>query len=157
MATSPGSKAHRVVRLLAALFVGTAIGSAAFTLAYAELPAYLGTDPLTCTNCHVMQREYDAWAAGAHANVATCSDCHVPHDNLVHKLVVKAEDGVLHGTKFTFNTYPTNIVIRDSSLAIANQACLECHAELTDSMYQAMGADETITCTKCHSGIGHDD
>jgi cytochrome c nitrite reductase small subunit len=157
MATPPRSQAYHVVRLLAALFVGTAIGSALFAMSYAEIPSYFGNDPLTCTNCHVMDREYDAWRAGPHAHVATCNDCHLPHDNVVHKYLVKAEDGVLHGAKFTFNNYPTNIVIRDSSLAVANQACLACHAELTDSMFQAMGADETITCTKCHSGIGHDD
>jgi cytochrome c nitrite reductase small subunit len=152
------SKTAFIARLLAAVFVGTAIGAVGFAVVYSEAPAYLGSDPLTCTNCHVMQAEYDAWKAGGHANVATCNDCHLPHDSIVSKYLVKAEDGVIHGTKFTTGDYPTNIVIRESSLAIANQACLSCHANMTQQMFWTMGTDETeVTCTRCHSGIGHDD
>jgi cytochrome c nitrite reductase small subunit len=158
MAASKLTRSALVARLLAAVFAGTAIGAAGFAAFYAEMPAYFGSDPLTCTNCHVMQPEYDAWKAGGHAHVATCNDCHLPHDSVVSKYLVKAEDGVLHGAKFTFGNYPTNIVIRDSSLAVTNQACLSCHADMTQQMFWAMGTDESeVTCTRCHGGIGHDD
>ncbi|MDR1808177.1 MAG: cytochrome c nitrite reductase small subunit [Propionibacteriaceae bacterium] len=148
--------AGTVARLLAAFCLGTAAGVAGFTLYYADAAAYLGSDPATCTNCHVMQPVYDAWTHGPHARVATCNDCHLPHDNIVHKYYVKAEDGFLHVSKFTLGLYPENIRIRQSSLAVTNQACLSCHADLTDSMFQAMGAGEEITCTRCHSTVGHD-
>jgi cytochrome c nitrite reductase small subunit len=147
-----------VVRLVAAVFVGAAIGAAGFGLQYSKATSYLGSDPLTCVNCHVMQKEYDAWSRGPHANVATCVDCHVPQDSVVSKYLVKLEDGWLHGKAFTLGDYPANITIRDSSLEVANASCRTCHGNLTDSMFYAMGTDETeITCVRCHEGIGHSD
>ncbi|MDR1808576.1 MAG: cytochrome c nitrite reductase small subunit [Propionibacteriaceae bacterium] len=149
--------AGKVVRFLAALFAGTAIGVTGYTVIYSDAASYLGSDPATCANCHVMQPYYDAWSRGAHHSTATCNDCHLPHDNILHKYAVKAEDGVLHSTKFTLGTYPTVIVARQSSLDVVNQACLSCHADITDQIFQArMGTGEDITCTRCHSAVGHD-
>jgi cytochrome c nitrite reductase small subunit len=157
MATTGRSPALTALRVVAAAFVGVAVGVTVYTAGYSELTSYLGEDPVTCTNCHVMQAEYDAWMAGSHANVATCNDCHVPHDSLIQKYTYKAYDGIRHATAFTFGTYPENIVIADNSLRVTNNACLTCHANITDQMYVGLPAGETISCVRCHAGVGHDD
>jgi len=155
-AVQPASSLRRVVTIVAAALVGLVIGIAAFGVRYSELPSYFSSDPKNCTNCHVMQPQYDAWARGPHRNVATCDDCHLPHDNIIDKYRVQLTDGLLHGYKYTTDSYPTNIVIRDSSLAVANQACLSCHGMMTSSIHTPLKVGETITCTHCHTNVGHD-
>lgn len=155
-AKKPATGLRRVLAILAAALCGCAIGVGVFGVGYSELPSYMGTDPQTCTNCHVMQDNYDAWRNGPHARVATCKDCHLPHDNAIAQLAVELEDGVIHGYKFTFNKYPTNIVIRESSLETVNGACLSCHDVLTTQIRYIMGAEDDFTCTHCHEHIGHD-
>ena len=155
-ASKQKSTAGKLVRFLAAALVGIAIGMVAFGVSYAEVPSYFGSDPKTCTNCHVMQPQYNAWRVGGHADRATCNDCHLPHGSFLEKYLVKAEDGMLHGAKFTTGDFGVNIQIRDSSLAVTNQACLSCHSEMTEQLFITMGTDTSeITCSRCHSGVGH--
>lgn len=140
----------------AAVFVlGSLVGVSLFTLIYAKGYSYLGSDPRACVNCHVMEPQYAAWKAGSHAGVATCNDCHTPHDNIVHKYLVKAEHGINHGAKFTTGWYPEHIQIRESSRKVTNEACLYCHSDLTSDMHVTYGSDQ-IQCTHCHSGVGHE-
>lgn len=134
--------------------VGSLIGVGLFTFIYAKGISYLFNDPATCANCHVMERHYDAWIAGSHSNVATCNDCHAPHDNIVHKYVVKADNGFWHGLKFTTGQYPENIEIRESNRTVTNEACLYCHADFTSDIRMTAGSDQ-INCTRCHSDVGH--
>jgi cytochrome c nitrite reductase small subunit len=148
---------RRGLWLAAALCAGAAIGISAFTVTYAGATSYLGSDPETCTNCHVMEKQYDAWRVGSHAQEATCNDCHLPHTTTLDKYLVKAEDGVIHSTKFTTGDYPENIRIRDKSRQVTNQACLYCHADMTNDLFYAMGADADLDCTRCHANVGHDE
>jgi cytochrome c nitrite reductase small subunit len=139
------------------VLVGMVIGVGVFGVGYSELPSYFSSDPRNCTNCHVMQTQYDDWSHGPHKNVATCDDCHLPHDSVVDKYRVQAEDGMIHGYKFTTGDYPNTIVIRASSLQVVNQACLYCHGTMTSTIHVGLRAGETITCTHCHENVGHDD
>lgn len=138
---------------VAAVLSGMLIGMGGFTIAYSDAVSYLGGDPVTCANCHAMNDHYKDWSKGSHARVATCNDCHLPHDDVVGKYLVKAEDGVLHSMKFTLGNYPENIVIRESSLRVANRACLACHGDITTQMRSVAGGD--VSCIRCHSGVGH--
>ena len=143
------------VLMAAAVFVvGSLIGVGLFTFVYARGYSYLGNDPTTCINCHVMERQYNGWLAGSHAGVATCNDCHAPHDNIVSKYYVKAENGFWHGLKFTTGWYPENIEIRESNRAVTNEACLHCHGDLTSDMRMTAG-DTQVNCTRCHTDVGH--
>ena len=154
---TPSYGLRRVLAALAAALTGCAIGMAVFGVGYSKMPSYLGSDPLTCANCHVMQDTYDSWSHGPHAKVATCNDCHLPHEGVVEKYLVKLEDGALHGYKFTTGDYPTNIVIRESSRAIVNKACLSCHDVMTMQLRATLTSTaKTIDCTRCHSTTGHD-
>lgn len=146
-----------VAAVMAVFAVGAFIGLAFYTFVYAKGFSYLSTDPAACINCHIMDEEYDAWLAGPHANAATCSDCHLPHDNIVNKYYVKAENGFMHGLKFTTGWHPENIEIREVSLNVTNDACIYCHGDFTEDIrHQGAGAaDEELSCVRCHSGVGH--
>ena len=144
----------RLLIAAAVFVVGSLIGVGLFTFVYARGISYLGNDPASCVNCHVMERQYDAWMAGSHSNVATCNDCHAPHDNLLNKYLVKADNGFWHGLKFTTGWYPENIEIRDSNRAVTNEACLYCHAEFTSDMRRTAGSAQ-VNCTRCHVNVGH--
>ena len=144
----------RLLIAAAVFVVGSLIGVGLFTFVYARGISYLGNDPASCVNCHVMERQYDAWMAGSHSNVATCNDCHAPHDNLLNKYLVKADNGFWHGLKFTTGWYPENIEIRDSNRAVTNEACLYCHAEFTSDMRMTAGSEQ-VNCTRCHVNVGH--
>ena len=160
-AKKPGLGLRRVLSVLAAVFCGSAIGAGIFGVNYSHLPSYLGSDPQTCANCHVMQEYYDAWSNGPHAEAATCNDCHLPaQGGLLAQYAVKLEDGFLHGYAFTVGTVPDNIVIRESSLAVVNSACLSCHDVMTSEIRADVAGSEvdrtTVTCSRCHSTTGHD-
>lgn len=144
----------RLLVAAAVFVVGSLIGVGLFTFIYARGVSYLGNDPATCLNCHVMEPQYDAWIAGTHANVATCNDCHAPHDNILSKYYVKAENGFWHGLRFTTGWYPENIEIRESNRVVTNDACLYCHAEFTSDMRLTAGSDQ-VNCTRCHADVGH--
>ena len=96
-----------------ALLVGIATGLAAYTFIYAKGYSYLTNDPAACTNCHVMQAQYDAWMKSSHHSAATCNDCHTPH-NIVGKYAVKANNGFWHSFYFTTGRYPDVIESQNS-------------------------------------------
>ncbi len=73
-----------------------------------DFTAYLGNNPTTCNNCHVMDNVYESWFHGGHKQWATCSECHTPHA-LIPKYIVKAESGYHHVTAFLFGKIPPAI------------------------------------------------
>lgn len=154
----PRTRTTRFALLSIVVFIiGAMIGLAVYTFVYAKGSSYLSSDPQACINCHIMEDQYDGWIAGVHANTATCSDCHLPHDNVIHKYFVKGENGFMHALKFTTGWHPENIEARPVSLAITNQACLSCHAELTEDIRHPGTSEsgEVFDCVRCHSGVGH--
>lgn len=146
-----------VLLVLASLLVGAVIGLAAYTFVFAKGFSYFSSNSESCANCHVMQPYYDSWLAGPHQPFATCGDCHTPHDNIVHKYYVKAENGFHHALKFTTGNFPENIEARQVTQNITNQACLYCHADITNDIRHPGSADpeEILDCTRCHSNVGH--
>lgn len=140
---------------LAAL-TGVVLGVGLYTFAYAGIPSYFGNDPKTCAGCHAMTEQYEGWLRGSHHDVATCNDCHAPHDNLVHKYVNKGENGFMHSLKFTLQNYPENIQIRDHNRRVTEAACVYCHGELVDQISNSsVHKGDTLSCIRCHDGVGH--
>ena len=76
------------VNVLIAVFIGIF----AYTMYVSNAVSYLSDDPKTCVNCHVMRPEFATWQHSSHREVATCNDCHVPHDNVISKYYFKAKD-----------------------------------------------------------------
>lgn len=129
------------------------IGMALFTFVRAEGSSYLSDDPAACANCHVMREQYEAWHHSSHARVATCNDCHSPHENVVSKFVAKGFNGFNHSFAFTFNTYEEVITITEYNEDIVNNSCLYCHQDFVSAI--APDHHDAPNCTTCHAGIGH--
>ena len=59
---------------------GLGLGVGGYTFLYAKGWSYFTNDPAACANCHVMREHYNAWIKSSHRAVATCNDCHTPHN-----------------------------------------------------------------------------
>lgn len=159
----------------AATFVGVAGGLGLYTFGMARGYSYLTNDPGACANCHIMAEHFGAWMKASHRAVATCNDCHTPH-NLVGKYVVKARNGFWHSFYFTTGRYPDPLRITEGNRVVTEQACRYCHSEITDAIDHAPAhavptanaatappargvmarADvEPISCVRCHRYVGH--
>lgn len=136
--------------------IGAFIGVCAFTFHTARGASYLSNDPAACLNCHIMREQHDSWQKSSHHAVATCNDCHVPHDFL-GKYWTKAEHGARHSWGFTFQNFHEPIQIKTSSLAAVQGNCMRCHTELTREIAygSAIHSSETTDCVRCHQAVGH--
>ena len=150
MQTSRGFTLLPVPLTIAAALAGLALGMAAFAFDYAKGSSYLGNDPATCANCHVMQSHYDGWLAAPHHGVATCNDCHTPAGTIA-KYVVKAINGYHHSMAFTFGGYPDVIRARPMSSEVVEANCRHCHADLVEGIAHGEG----VSCIRCHASVGH--
>src|SRR5687767_1775887 len=90
-----------IAAVAAAAAVGTLAGAGGYTFVAAKGLSYMSDDPTVCVNCHIMREQYDGWRHASHHAVATCNDCHLPHDSLASKLFVKASNGWHHSVAFT--------------------------------------------------------
>jgi cytochrome c nitrite reductase small subunit len=145
----------RWIRLSLFVLFGAVIGLSLFTVSFAEATSYLSDDPVNCTNCHVMNDVYDAWVKGPHHAVATCNDCHIPHD-FPAKYVVKAMNGFNHSLAFTLQNFPEPIRITPLNKTVALNNCSACHGDFV-SLVDHAGQEELEDCTRCHASIGHDE
>jgi cytochrome c nitrite reductase small subunit len=144
-----------VGRISALAVLGAAVGLAIYTFAYAKGWSYLTNDPKACTNCHVMQEQYDGWLKASHRSVATCNDCHVP-DNFVGKYYTKANHGFWHSFYFTTQSFHEPIRMTPSSRKVTEARCRGCHTKTVQAMGTPAhaGASE-ISCIRCHGSVGH--
>jgi len=136
---------------LAAVTFGLAAGIAGVGFQYAEGLSYLSTDPRACANCHIMQSQFDSWQKSSHHGVATCVDCHLPHD-FVGKYVAKAVNGWNHSSGFTLQNFPEPIVITPPNAKILQESCEHCHEAL---VHQTAAAEGAPRCVGCHVSAGH--
>src|SRR5512142_1915873 len=89
---------------------------------------YLGSDPTTCNNCHVMDAVYEGWFHAGHQQRATCVDCHTPHP-LVLKYLYKAKSGMNHVFMFSTGNIPEPLRAKPETDRIIQENCLRCHTE----------------------------
>lgn len=139
-----------IAAIIAALLIGAAAGLGLFTFVYARGGSYLGNDPRTCANCHVMEQHYAAWQKGSHHTVATCNDCHAPPGGLA-KYWVKAVNGFNHSYAFTTGEFPEPLAITPRNRAVTEAQCRHCHADLVETM----GHSTDLACIRCHDSVGH--
>lgn len=158
----------RLSRPLIALAVlaGGFGGVGIFTFSYANGPAYLGNDPATCAQCHIMNDQFDSWRKGPHHASATCNDCHLP-PQFPGKYVAKGLNGYHHSMGFTFQSptpdepgartvFVEPIRIKDFNSQILQDNCLRCHGDMVhDIVRGSTWADDAIRCVHCHSAVGH--
>ncbi len=153
-----------LLSLLASVLVGAFAGSGLFTFVTANGTSYMSDDPRVCINCHVMREDYDGWSHASHHSVATCNDCHLPHDNILHKLFVKASNGYHHSKAFTLQNFAEPIRIKPSNARVLEANCLRCHQTLTDEItaHGTLGVPtdslllaDLYGCVRCHQEVGH--
>jgi cytochrome c nitrite reductase small subunit len=120
-----------------------------------EFTTYLGDNPTTCNNCHVMDSAYEGWYHSSHSNWTTCSECHTPHA-FIPKYIVKAQSGYHHVTAFTFGNIPEAIRAKDASRQVVQENCIRCHSETVDTI-MAGPMEFDRYCFECHRSVAHGD
>ena len=141
--------------LLSAALLGTLMGLGAFTFVYAEGFSYFSTDPKACANCHIMNDKYDSWVKSSHHIVATCVDCHLPHET-IPKYIAKGLNGYHHSKGFTLQDFHEPIMIKPRNSEILQQACLGCHGDFVHDIVTGSTTDKNaISCVHCHASVGH--
>src|SRR5215203_3109721 len=150
----PQTKLTMLLAAAIALAVGTAVGLGTYTFTYAKGASYLTDDPVACANCHVMQDKLDGWIKSSHRSVATCNDCHTPA-GLVPKYFTKADHGFFHSLAFTTDHFHEPIQMKDRSRRVTEAACRKCHQDIVHDIEATKTSGEAMSCTRCHSNVGH--
>lgn len=141
--------------LLLSVAIGVLVGLTGYTFYYAEGASYLSNDPKACVNCHIMREQYDGWQKGSHHAVATCNDCHVPHQ-FIQKYLAKAENGFWHSKGFTLQDFHEPIRVKPHNRAILQENCVGCHAGVVSQIATHPGNDQQmLDCVRCHASVGH--
>jgi cytochrome c nitrite reductase small subunit len=154
MPAAPAKPRHRRLVAAAGVVLGAALGLGVYTFGYARGHSYLTNDPAACLNCHVMRDQFAAWERSSHHAVATCNDCHTP-EGLLPKYAVKASNGFWHSFAFTTGRYADPIRIKPGNRAVAEAACLKCHAAMVDAILDPPHAAPGQGCLHCHGSVGH--
>lgn len=143
------------------VLLGAAVGILIYIGKVANVASYLTDDPRACINCHVMTTEYITWNHSSHRNVATCNDCHVPHDNVFKQYAFKAKDGLYHATIYTLRTEPQAIVMHEAGQKAVQNNCIRCHFDQVTDAKSISWVDSHLTdrldrtCWQCHREIPH--
>jgi len=122
-----------------------------------DFTAYLGNDPATCNNCHVMDNVYESWYHAGHKQWTTCNDCHTPHA-LIPKYYIKALSGYHHVSAFLLGDIPVAIRAKESSSWIVQENCIRCHEHTIENLDWTMtytGEEEERKCFDCHRSAAH--
>lgn len=145
----------RIAAITLGVLFGLATGVVGYTFVYARGGSYLTNDPNACANCHIMQDHLDAWVKSSHRSVATCNDCHTPH-NFIGKYWTKVDHGFWHSYAFTTGDFHEPISMKARSRAVTEDACRHCHADITHDIDTRRASEQDrLSCIRCHRGVGH--
>jgi cytochrome c nitrite reductase small subunit len=141
--------------VLLAILLGLMIGLGGFTFNYGEGLSYFSKDPEACTNCHIMEPQFDSWQKASHHVAATCVECHLPHD-FIDKYISKAENGWNHSKAFTLQDFHEPISITWRNSRILQKNCIECHNRMVENVvHGSTSARDAVSCVHCHRNVGH--
>ena len=149
------NKTRMILGLLLASAIGLFAGVGGYTFYFGKGFSYLSNDPKACVNCHVMREQYDGWQKAAHHAVATCNDCHTPHD-LIGKYMTKASNGYHHSKGFTLQDFHEPIMIKPGNSSVLQKNCVTCHQDIVDGINTHPGnPKKMLNCVHCHREVGH--
>ncbi len=143
------------------LAVGLIGGMVIYLVYVSRAGSYLSDDPKTCVNCHVMSPFYATYYHSSHRNVATCNDCHVPHNNVINKYFFKAKDGLYHASIFTMGTEPQVIRMHEAGTNVVMANCQRCHSGLNENVNTTgiklvdRNHGKGKLCWDCHREVPH--
>ena len=148
-------------RLPATILMAFIFGLGFYILKLSNATSYLSDDPQACVNCHVMTPQYLTWKHSSHREVASCNDCHVPHDFAANKYFFKAKDGLGHAFAYTFRLEPEVIRAKEASIEVIQNNCIRCHekkvtdAKLSGSVEMHFEHRTDRLCWECHREVPH--
>ncbi len=121
-----------------------------------DAPAYAGTNPSTCNNCHVMDYQYENWYHAGHAEAATCVECHLPHDNVFQYYVAKAQTGIHDVYVFSTGQTPVQIRAKPATDEMIQANCVRCHRDTVENIMSGPQPFDRH-CWDCHRSVAHGD
>jgi cytochrome c nitrite reductase small subunit len=148
-------------RMPVIVLLGIFFGLGLYVIYISKATSYLGDKPETCINCHVMIPHYANWAHNSHGRVATCNDCHVPHNNVFAKYFFKAKDGLNHATMFTLRLEPQVIIMEEETREMVEGNCIRCHEKTVGKEFMMAVQPnyhnylEERYCLDCHRETPH--
>lgn len=109
--------------------------------------------PQFCGSCHFMKPWVDTWYHSSHREVASCGDCHIPHD-LVQGAFYKAYTGSRDALETITGQIPESFLISDHGSKVVHKNCLSCHSDLLRIVGDTR-KDNGMYCFKCHQNTPH--
>ncbi len=127
-----------------------------------------------CTSCHSHKPIGSSYREDLHGGNnsagwrASCSDCHIPHDNALHYLWVKGVHGVVDPTMEILKQpeqidWHGNRANRERY--VYDSGCLNCHKFLQQTSLanskaflphrKYFSGQEALSCVGCHQHVGH--
>lgn len=153
------NKTNQAWTLLALISLCCFLATSSFLFVQSNAVSYVSDDPKACINCHIMQPQYISWQKSSHARVASCNDCHLPHDSFARKYLFKMMDGTKHATMFTLRMEPQSIRIADMGKNVVNNNCIRCHSNYFTNALSAHNKHienkDQRTCWECHREVPH--
>jgi cytochrome c nitrite reductase small subunit len=134
--------------------IAAAVLALGFFVFVTDAPAYGGSAPETCNNCHAMDSQYENWYHAPHEKVAECVDCHLPHDNVAVYYLEKGRQGMKDTYAFVTGNIPVAIRASDKTKGIIQENCLRCHRDTVENI---MLGDQPFEryCWECHRSVAH--
>jgi len=112
--------------------IAMAVIALGFFVYVTDAPAYGGSAPQTCANCHVMDSQYENWYHAPHEKFTECVDCHLPHEKVVAYYLEKGRQGAKDVYAFTTGNIPVVIRASQRSKSIIQSNCLRYHQATVD-------------------------
>ncbi len=126
-----------------------------------------------CSSCHSMKAMVAAYENSSHGGnnkngfKAKCTACHLPHDNVLHYVLIKAESGTkdVLGEIFWVDNFDFLGNLQHRQEFVYSSGCMECH-DLDAMKYEIPKAylahrdfrnGVVKSCVKCHEHVGHKD
>jgi cytochrome c nitrite reductase small subunit len=150
----PTDRADRKTTIAVIVAVAAAVVALGAFVFVTDAPAYAGTAPATCANCHVMQSMYENYYHAAHHSWAECADCHLPHDNEVNYYYEKGRQGMHDVYVFGTGQAPVVINLSAKSKGIVQGNCIRCHEAAVESIMVGAQPFER-DCWECHRNVAH--
>ena len=149
-------------RYPAIIITGAFVGLFIYSFFHSRAYSYLSDNPRTCVKCHLMSPYYATWSHSSHGRNTTCSDCHVPQDNIFSKYYFKAKDGLRHSTVFTMRAEQTALQAIPASSQVIMNNCIRCHEQLNQEFvntgrmdFKEMKKNNGHACWDCHRDVPH--
>ncbi len=153
-------------KTLILLFVGICLGIV-ISLGSAEMVQRTSGAEF-CSKCHSMKAMVAAYEQDVHSGKnylgirAQCTDCHLPHDNVVIYMKAKAYTGIkdVLGEIFWADEIDWIANLKRREEYTYSNGCQKCHnldliESEADSAHTDFKTGEVNSCVECHKHVGH--